>query len=338
MEVLEKEKPTKFIKKQVAKIVPYLDGKSENMGLAAYKMVLFEGANYEEQLTYLDSGNGIRRYLTGLDENAPEVQNIDNEDAKKAAIKMIREKVAFIERSINATDLKLDDPDFWSKVKTVHPTNYVFWDKIFVRPGNEPVFLDPKNSNDLITISCIEAGGFSSVGKSFEDARRSSVAPKFYLDRDVDTSSSKTEIKKIKNKAFATLDELFTKEPTKLFYVVKVIDDRSDRYKLSTSQDTIYAFLDSFITGHGTQNAKKAAMKFNEVCALPLDDLKVRAVVADATFYKMLTTKQDGMIYYSKPNVMLGRNIEDVIAFLKEDLHAKTWEELLAEVEVYWKN
>ena len=123
-------------------------------------------------------------------------------------------------KTIATNVLDPEDPDFWNKVQLLQPNNHEFWERISIRCGNEPVHLDPaKDPYDLIKLYAIEAGGFSIVSKSYDDARSRSVAPKFYLDRFIDTVSTKTEVSKIRNKALAELIKMFDKNQNKLFYV-----------------------------------------------------------------------------------------------------------------------
>lgn len=343
METLEATKP-KVKKLPILKILPYIntDADADSVGaqLTKYNLVLHDGANYREQLTYLER-NGVRRYLTGLNEYAPEVENIQDPDKKSATIREIRKKVVFLEKALSSNVIKdIDDPDFWNKVKTVHPTNHVFWNDIFIEPGNEPVFLNPEDPYDLVKICGIEAGGFSVVGKSYEDAKMSANPPKFYLDRANDTASTKVEVKKLKNKALASLTEMFQSNPKKLFYVVKNIDSsNSYQYKNSTSNDIIYDYLDNYISGEGYEkSAKKAAIFFNDVCALSEDELRIKAVIADANFYKMIAGKGDGLYYHRSTDTMLGKNMSDMVAYFKDSMNSKVWEKLYEEVEVNWKD
>jgi hypothetical protein len=288
----------KVIRKKIAKILPYIDGTSENMGLTKYNMVLFDGADQKEQLTCLER-NGQKVYITGLNEFAPEVQNIQNKEDKEAVIKDIRTKVAYIEQTLNSKTVKIEDENFWEKIEIAHPKNSDLWDSVFVQPKNEPVFLNEENPMDLIVICAIEAGGFSMVAKSWEDARTSARPPKFFLDRATDTSVSKNEVKKIKNAALATLNELFNKDQKKLFYVIKNIDNNSFSYTKNTSPDVIYDYLDSYITGQGVErSAKKAAEYFSSVCEQSREDLLVKAVIADASFRKLIQHRADGMLYH----------------------------------------
>lgn len=327
----------KIVTKQIVKIMPYVNPDSENMGLTKYGMVLHDGADYKEFLTCLER-NGVKRWLTGLNEHAPEIIAITDSEDKAAAIKKIRDTVVFLERALGSNVIEANDPEFWNKVITVHPTNHSFWNEVYVQPSNEPLFLDPEDPHDLIKIFAIEAGGFSEVAKSYEDAKMASAPPKFYLDRAVDTASTKTEVKKIKNEALGTLEVLLKKNPRKLFYVIKNIDPNSDRYRNSTSVDIIYDYLDNYISGAGFErSSKKAALEFIKLCKMKDEHLKVKAVVADASFYKMIGPKE-GLLYYRPTDTIVGGNVADVVAFYENPLNAKDWELILTEVEKYWNS
>ena len=60
-------------------IRPYFDPIVDNMGLQKYGLSLFDGAFHEEQLACLEI-NGIKRYLTGLNEFAPEVKELSMDE------------------------------------------------------------------------------------------------------------------------------------------------------------------------------------------------------------------------------------------------------------------
>lgn len=334
---MEQVKEHTVIRKQLPSIKVYLDGKSYRMGLSRYNEVLIPGAFWEEPLTCLEVNNQ-KRYLTGLDEFAPEITRISDPEKKKAVIKSIREKVAFLERSLVANVVDVNDPEFWNKVQVVKPSNHDFWKEIKVRTSNEPVFLDAENPNDLIILCAIEAGGFTSIGKSYDDARLASIAPNWYLDKDIDTASTKNELTKLKNKAKGSLEKLHEKESKRLFYIIKNVDPKPYQYTLSTSNEVIYSVLDEYIEGkNGQENAKRASIRFNQLSTMPLGELKVRAVIADATFYKMILAKADGKIYHVKSDKMLGGNIEEVVEFYMNQLNATSWQTLHDEVEARWK-
>ena len=69
-----------------------------------------------------------------------------------------------------------------------------------------------------------------------------------------------------------------------------------------------------------------------------METLKLKALVKDATFFRMITLKPDGMLYHSKSSTMLGRNIADVVMYLKNPLNEDILTKLLSEVESLWNN
>ena len=115
-------------KDQAIAIRTYFDGDIENMGLENYGMSLFEGVMYEEELSCLEV-NGIKRYVTGLNEFAPEIKKMD--PAKRdAKVKEIRNAVTVLERDLAANIIDPEDPEFWNKVKLLRHDNFDFWGKI----------------------------------------------------------------------------------------------------------------------------------------------------------------------------------------------------------------
>jgi len=318
-------------------IKPYFDPEISNLGLEKYGLSLFDGVFHEEQLACLEQ-NGIKRYLTGLNEFSPDVKNIKDSEQRDAKILEIRNVVAKLEAELAANILDPADPEFWNKVKLLRPNNDEFWNRITIRCGNQPVFLDPaKDPYDLVKLYAIEAGGFSIVARSYEDARSRAVAPKFYLDKTIDTVSTKTEVKKLKNKAISELQKLFDKNANKLLYVAKVVDGNSVQYKKSTPNDIIYDNMDKFINGEGVEtNTKRAAQSFLDAVALDMESLKLKAIIRDATFYKMIATKSDGFIYHIESSTMMGRNPSDCVEFLRNPLNESILITLTKSVEKFW--
>jgi hypothetical protein len=336
-----KKDPKAFVKmfNKAGKIAvkPFVDQNQENMGLEAYGMALFPGVHHEEQLAAIER-NGVVRYITGLDEFAPEVQNINDDDQRQAVIFNIRSVVAYLEQMLATNVLKVEDEDFWNKVKLLRPDNFDFWGKISVRCGNEALTLEPgKDPYDLIKFMAIEAGGFDLVAKSFDDANARPVAPKFFLDKEVHTVSHRTSYKKLRNKAIGKLDIMSNKNFKKLMYVTKIIDSNSISFKNSTPGDVLYDVCDDYINGLGAEpNKTKAAEYFTETATLDMETLKLKALVKDASFYKIISLKADGMLYHTKSSIMLGRNVSDVVTYFKNPLNEDVLIKVLAEVENYW--
>ncbi len=318
-------------------IKPYFDPAKSNLGLEKYGLALFDGVFHEEQLACIER-NGIKRYLTGLNEFAPEVKLIKDPEERAAKILEIRKVVSELERDLAANFIKVEDPDFWTKVTLLKPDNDEFWSRLTIRCGNDPIFLDPtKDAHDLIKIYAIENGGFSLIAKSYEDARSRSVSPKFYLDKYVDTVSTKTEVSKLKNKAISELTKLFDKNQNKLFYIAKVVDANSVQYKKSTPNDVIYDNMDKYITGRGVEsNLTRAAQTFIDASGFDMETLKIKALIKDSTYYKFIIPKADGFIYHTETSSLMGRNAADCLEFLKNPLNDSILLNLTKTVEKYW--
>jgi hypothetical protein len=336
MEVTVIDKHQSLKRNSSLTIRPFVDTQMANMGLEKYQMALFEGVFHEESLACLEY-NGIRRYVSGLNEFAPEIKLMNPDDAE-AAIKDIRTTVAQLERELAANVLDVTDVDFWNKVKLLRPDNDDFWSKITMRFGNEPVYLDPvTDPYDLIKLRAIEAGGFSIVAKSLEVARNSATPYKFYLDKYEETASIRTEVKKLRNKALSELQKLFDKNANKLFYICKVVDPNSTQYKKSTPLDVMYENMDGYINGDTVDKDKrKTAGKFLEIATLDMETLKLRALIKDANFYKLISTRGDGYIYHLKSGTMLGKNPSDILMFLKNPLNDEILSDITLTTEQYW--
>jgi hypothetical protein len=325
------------VRKTAIAIRPFFDSRTSNMGLEEYGMTLFDGVTHNEQLSCLEI-NGVVRYITGLNEFSPEINHLPK-DEKEARINQIRTAIAELEKELAANYIEIDDPQFWNKVKLLKPDNAEFWNKIAISCGNEPLYLDPKDPFDRIKLYAIEAGGFSIVAKSFDDARSKAVPPKFYLDKEEETVMVRTEYKKLRNKALSELQKLFDKNSTKLFYIAKVVDINSTQYRKSTPLDIIYENMDRYINGDGGEtNKERAAKSFMETANMDMETLKIKSIVRDSVFFKYIINKADGFIYHTKSQSMLGRNVSDVVEFLKNPLNEDVLKDLNAACEKYWNS
>ena len=315
---------------------PFFSPNKENMGLEQYGLSLHDGVFHEENLACLEM-NGVKRYVTGLNEFAPEVKLLPK-DKKKEKIKEIRAVVAQLEAELAANVVDPEDKDFWNKLTIMKPDNSKFWDKISLRCGNDPVFLDPdKDPYDLIKLHAINAGGFSIVAKSLREAKEMNNPPKFYLDTVEESLNTRTELSKIKNRALVELQKLYDSNIAKLIYVAKICDVDSVQYIKSTPSDILYENMDNYINGFGSESSKKkAASQFLEVSQLPMEDLKIRALVKDALYYRFITTKAGGWIEPIDSGIRLGKRPSEVLEFLKKPENDEALTSILEKVEPYW--
>jgi len=200
------------------------------------------------------------------------------------------------------------------------------------------VHLEPATDPyDLIRLYAIEAGGFSIVAKSLDEARKMPTPPKFYLDRLEESASINTEIKKLRNKALSELQKLFDKNQNKLFYVAKTLDVNGAQYKKSTPNDIIYDNMDKYINGEAVEkNKKKTAERFIEAVNLDMESLKIKALVKESHYYKYISTKADGFIYHMATTTLMGRNLTDVVEYLKNPLNEEILVDLTKKIEKHW--
>ena len=75
-----------------------------------------------------------------------------------------------------------------------------------------------------------------------------------------------------------------------------------------------------------------------EVSNLDMETLKLRALVKDGSFYRFIVPKPDGMLYHNKTSAMMGRNVSDVVLYLKNPINEQILMTLMKEVEQYWNN
>ena len=332
--IVEKYQQTK--QQSSIAIRPYFNPNKSNMGLENYGMALHDGVYHEETLACLEL-NGVKRYVTGLNEFAPEVKRLAVAE-KEQKIKEIRSVVSQLEKDLAANVVDPEDKEFWNKLTLLKPDNDKFWSRISLKCGNDPVFLDPYNDPyDLIKLYAIKAGGFSIVAKSLKEAKSSGDAPKFYLDTVEETIQTRTEHSKLRNRAIVELQKLYDKNPTKLRYVAKVVDVESTQYTASIANDVVYENMDLYINGEGSEsNKKRATQTFIDAARSKMEDLKIRALVKDCLYYKFITTKASGWIETLDSSVKLGKRPDECVAFLKNPENEEALTSLLDKVEPYW--
>jgi hypothetical protein len=323
-------------KNRAVAVRPYFDPNKQNMGLENYGMALYDGVWHEESLACLEL-NGVKRYVTGLNEFAPDVKRLPPGE-REVKIKEIRKVVAQLEAELAANVIDPEDKDFWNKVSLLKPDNDKFWSRISLRCGNDPVLLDPDSDPyDLVKLYAINSGGFSIVAKSLKDARKAVNPPKFYLDQLQETVTTRTETTKLRNKAIAELQKLYDKNTNKLMYVAKVVDGDSTQYTKSTPNDILYENMDAFINGNSTESNKtRAAQSFVEAANASMEDLKIRSLVKDAMFYRFILPKSNGWIETLDGNARLGKKPSEVVDFLKDPINEEVLTNLLNKVEPYW--
>ena len=107
--------------------------------------------------------------------------------------------------------------------------------------------------------------------------------------------------------------------------------------KKNTPVDVLYQNMDKYINGETVdKDKKKTAQNFIDISKLDPETLKLRALVKDATYLKLLALKGDGMIYHMDSGQAMGKNSTQVVEFLRNPLNDEILKSLLSTLEKYW--
>ena len=320
-------------------IKPLVDNSNPNtLGLNDHGLAIFPSTQQREQITAYES-NGIVRYASGLDEFAPEIQEITDQRIKEQKIKDIRIMVSYLERVIGRNHVDVNDEHFWDKVKTIHPNNAAFWNTVYIICDNNQRVLEPlKDPMDMILLLAIEAGGFSIVAKSYDDAMALQNPPKFYLEKSLEKVGKQANVKRLKNNALAKLNMVSEKNKKQLLYLVKLCDKSGVDLKYTTPTDILYDIADDYINGKLSDSSDEFCSKrFLEMASLPFDLLEIKAIVSDSAYYHIIQFKGDNKIYHTKSGVMLGRNVKEVAEYMQNPLNQDIYNSIKTEMLKNWE-
>lgn len=319
----------------------YVDKGVENMGLELYGLSMFDGAIQVEPLGFIDT-MGVNNYITGLNENVPEIQKLPQKE-KEAAIKDIRETAAKVFKMITSkeVDPAIKNTKFWEECDLLAPTNAKFWGRDVAYPegftlalSTTGMDLDMTKPMDILIERAIKSGGYKVlIADSLEAARERPNPPKFYLDRLTDTAATNTEVRKLTNKAKSELETLRDTDVDKLIMIARNFDPDCVQYRNSTPADIVYLNMDKGIDGElWERNKRQAAKTFLDLCRLPAEELYIKAIIKVATKFRFVDQKADGYIYFMEEGNVLGRNPEEVYLFLKNPIHDDILAKLQAKV------
>jgi hypothetical protein len=316
-------------------IRPYMRPGVANMGLERHDLILHEGTYQVEHLTCIEAiaGSGVLRYVTGLDEEAPEIRRMEKE-AREVARLQIRNNVALIEKSLTGNVLDVEDKEFWNKVIHLKPGNSKFWNTVKVTVDNFAKGLDSSDPMDLLIICAIKAGGFSLIHKNKQEAESVSKPGKYYLDEAMETATFDAAPVFLRNEAVSILQSLKDKHPAKMANIavaVRVSRGQTAFYNKNSPQETIYLDLDRFI--HGDTDFEKvgykASKEFIEFSKMENAALKSYVVTMDALARKSIIQKEDKQFYLLTDDTAMGRSREEVLAFTENPANGTIAKKLL---------
>ena len=133
--------------------------------------------------------------------------------------------------------------------------------------------------------------------------------------------------------------KLYDENQDKLFYVTKMIDAHSYEYVRSTPIDVLYENMDAYINGLGDEKSTTtAASTFIAVANDSMENLTLRTLIKDSTYYQFMTNDNRGWIIESETKVKLGKSNEEILEFFKNPLNEEILDRMLSQVKNYWES
>lgn len=346
----------------IVSIKAYVSGEP-NMGHEKYEEALFPGTE-QFGTVFCIKQNNINTYRTGLNEFAPEVQNLDNKNEREAKIRYIREVVAWLENVANA-NFKVSptncmdgfgtrDDKFWDNVtmfQSVCVDTYdpkgnrvlTYWDRLSIVLTNEGRTLNLKDPHDVALYHVVMADGIGLISSSLQKAIDEYPAYNFYLNKVEDTATIKTEFKIQKNKAAGYLEIMRETNPVKLFYMaIMCTPTGAALYQIGGETATpilqLYDDLCNYLDGKTVETSQRiATANFLKYYGMEDSELNVRSILKCATELNLVTIRQNGQMYYVKNGGAMGKNVEDMVVNLQSAQHQETWESMRDTIKSHWR-
>jgi hypothetical protein len=341
--------------KQSYSILPFIPAGVE-MGMGKYGHVLYEGVTQEDAPICVYA-MGVRTYITGLNEDGPEVTSLPEEDRQKKRLE-IRMFIARCENELTANyDVSPNDVEdkqaFYKNVKTfksvipiIKEDNKVvpaFWDSLSVQLTNSGSAYISTNLRDRLIAYVAAAGGYSMVAPSLAAAQASGKQA-FYFDAEDDSSKDRVSLSRERNKAGALLETMLDKNPNKLFYVTKLISTNPLHWKTGkngTPANVQYEHCEKFLNGEGKlKNKGEAISRFMTLASTKkdMDDLRIECYIEDGLKLGQLQVQTDGSIIHVPTQTPLGKGKDNLFAFLKAGGESEpVYKALSAAIEKEWK-
>jgi hypothetical protein len=300
-------------------------------GYSKYKEVMNPTAKHIYSIAMIQKNTGVTKYITGLDEESPDVKLLD-EYQRKQRIKEIRELAAEIYYRMEYKKLDINDPNFWDKCEVLKPTNEEFWKKISIELDNKGRFLNLSDLDDLILYCVIKGGGIREIAPNIEIAKTNYEKYSFYLDEG-DTMKSNVESKRDKAKAYNALSDIvelddITSERKLRYLNIILIPGFSIPTNMNKSliKDYYFGMLSDYIDGktamHNvslTRRGVPSYMVFNDVVSKTNKELAIAALLVSLISSNDMYMLDDNKRYFIKDlELTLGDDLWTSVAILND--------------------
>ncbi len=300
-------------------------------GYSRYKEVMNPTAKHVYSIAMVQKTSGVMKYITGLDEESPEIKLLD-EYQRKQRIKEIRELAAEIFYRIEYKKLDINDLNFWDKCEILKPTNAEFWKKIKIEIDNKGRFLNLSDLDDLLLYCVIKGGGIKEIAPNIEIAKTNYEKYSFYLDEG-DTMKSNVENKRDKAKAYNSLTDIVEMEDVvserKLKYLnIILIPGFSIPTNMNKGliKDYYFGMLSDYIDGktavHNvslTRRGVPSYMVFNDVVSRSNKELAIASLLVSLISSNDMYKLDDNKRYFIKDlELTLGEDLWTSVAILND--------------------
>ena len=87
-----------------------------------------------------------------------------------------------------------------------------------------------------------------------------------------------------------------------------------------------------------SQSRSRCAKTFIDNANDTMENLKLRTLIKDATFYQVIITDSKGYIIDALTKARLGKNTHEVLEFLKNPVNDDVLESLMERIEDFWNS
>lgn len=273
----------------IVKVKQSPDASAASIGLNRYNRSVFPNTMQGFQ-PYKTKGG---RWVTGLDENAPEILKLKAVDAKQ--YKEVFERVKEERESLEL--LTGEDLSATSK----------FWDDFIVLFRNE-IILDLDDPMDKIRYRVMVANNYAAPNPDVVEAPEY-VNTKFYISRTEEEESNKAKVKREKNRAIAELTKI-EENKNRLLVIAKYIfgNNISD----SITMDALYNMLSDYIS-----NDKRGAdiRTFLTAVEKPTEDIQIKLTIDEAI--KLNIIRLSGGVY-QRGSITYGKDVPAMIKYFSK--------------------
>ncbi len=230
--------------------------------------------------------------ITGYDENAVEILQIEDKTKRDALQKKIKKEREELERLLGV-DLS--------------PASS-FWDTFFIALGDEELALDPTNAMDRLRERFLVANRYVAPCKEDIEMDEDYHGCIFYMFREEEETSKNVAKQQLKDKASGKLWMLNEENPNKLKLVASVIFGYNAKADISAGH--AYEKLTEYLN-EGTEKQKRANVEnFLAAVEKSPEELAIKLIVDKAVKRKVITFKAS---QYRHGDTTLGSDLDEVI-------------------------